>query len=403
MRRKSINKITSWCNNLRAILLTAFIFISISSVANAGTWDLEDPIPSGGSATLTITVTVDPGTGGSSITNIVTKTQDQTDTDATADDMTETITVNNDADIVVGKTVNDNTPDEGDTITFTVTVTNSGPAQVENLTVTDALPSGLTLVSAVPSVGTWTDPNWTITTLADGASATLTVTATVDAGTSGDIITNEVTHMQDQLDSDTTADDLTEAITVNNDADIVITKTVDNSTPSEGDTITFTVGITNSGPAQATNLVVTDAVPAGLTVTGATPTVGTWADPTWTIGTLNNGASASLTITATVDANTGGQTITNEVTHTQDQLDSDTTADDPSEAVTVSNDTDLVVTKTVDNSTPNEGDTVTYTITIQNNGPTQVNNLEIEDILPPGVTLVDPVNDVNPSQGTFTP
>ena len=68
--------------------------------------------------------------------------------------------------------------------------------------------------------------------------------------------------------------------------DLVIGKTVDNGTPNEGDTVTFTVTVTNSGPAQATNVSIDDVLPAGLTTGSITPSQGTYTAPTWTIGTL---------------------------------------------------------------------------------------------------------------------
>ncbi len=72
----------------------------------------------------------------------------------------------------------------------------------------------------------------------------------------------------------------------------------------------------------------------------------------WTIGTLNNGATATLNITATVDVGTSGSTITNTITVVSaDQTDSNTTADDPSEDIVVGNDADLVTGKTVNNGT----------------------------------------------------
>ncbi len=253
----------------------------------------------------------------------------------------------NDTDLVVTKTVDNGTPDEGDTVTFTVTVTNSGSVQVTNVSIDDVLPAGLTAGTITPSQGSFTAPTWTIGTIDSGANATLTIQATVDAGTAGSTITNMVTNVSlDQVDSDTTADDLSESITVGNATDLVITKIVDNGTPDEGDTVTFTVTVTNNGPAQASNVSIDDALPAGLTIGSVTPSTGTWTAPTWTIGTLADGASATLTIQATVNAGTAGSTITNTVTNvTLDQVDSNTTADDPSESVTVGNSTDLVIGK----------------------------------------------------------
>jgi uncharacterized repeat protein (TIGR01451 family) len=85
-------------------------------------------------------------------------------------------------------------------------------------------------------------------------------------------------------------------------ADLRIVKTVDNSTPNVGDTITFTVTVSNTSATNpATGVVVTDNIPDGYTVQSVSgPSVGTWVAPTWTIGTLAPGASETLGIRVTV-------------------------------------------------------------------------------------------------------
>src|SRR4029079_6418495 len=55
------------------------------------------------------------------------------------------------ADLRVTKTVDSPTPDVGDVVTFTVTLTDNGPDAATNVRVTDVLPSGLAFVSATPS------------------------------------------------------------------------------------------------------------------------------------------------------------------------------------------------------------------------------------------------------------
>lgn len=97
-------------------------------------------------------------------------------------------------------------------------------------------------------------------------------------------------------------------------ADLSITKTVNDNTPDAGQTITYTITVTNNGTDSATSVVVNDVLPGGLVLGTATPSVGSFSAPTWTVGTLANGASATLTITATVGAETFGQTITNTAT-----------------------------------------------------------------------------------------
>ena len=360
--------------------------------SGTGVWTIGT-LNNGATATLNITATVDVGTSGNTITNTITVVSaDQTDSNTTADDPSEDIVVGNDADLVTGKTVDNNAPNEGDTIIYTLTLTNNGPAQATNLSITDLLPAGITYVSD-DGAGAYASGTglWTIGTLNSGATATLNITATVDVGTSGNTIINTITVVSaDQTDSNTTPDDPSEDIVVGNDADLVTGKTVDNNAPNEGDTIIYTLTLTNNGPAQATNLSITDLLPAGVTYV-SDDGAGAYASGTglWTIGTLNSGATATLNITATVDAGTSGSTITNTVTNIiLDQTDSDATADDPSEDITVGNGADLVTGKTVDNGTPNEGDTIVYTLTLTNSGPNQATNLTLTDQLPAGVTYV---------------
>jgi uncharacterized repeat protein (TIGR01451 family) len=70
--------------------------------------------------------------------------------------------------------------------------------------------------------------------------------------------------------------------------------------------VTFTVTVNNTSAVNATNVVVTDLLPAGLTFVSATPSQGTYVAATglWTIGTVNANSSVTLTIIATVADNT---------------------------------------------------------------------------------------------------
>ena len=59
------------------------------------------------------------------------------------------------ADLALAKTVSDPTPNVGDTITYTITLTDNGPDNATSVQVTDLLPSGVSFVSATPSQGTY--------------------------------------------------------------------------------------------------------------------------------------------------------------------------------------------------------------------------------------------------------
>ncbi|MBU0677235.1 MAG: DUF11 domain-containing protein, partial [Verrucomicrobia bacterium] len=105
--------------------------------------------------------------------------------------------------------------------------------------------------------------------------------------------------------------------------DMIVGKTVDKLTPLEGETIRYTIKCWNNGPDYSTGSEVTDILPTGVMYVSHS-TAGTF-DPTtgvWQVGAVTKSGLGSLTITATVDPGTQGQTITNTATVTaSDQAD----------------------------------------------------------------------------------
>ncbi len=92
-------------------------------------------------------------------------------------------------------------------------------------------------------------------------------------------------------------------------ADLTVTASVDNPTPSIGDTVTFAITLINQGPNDATGVSVSVSLQSELSFQSATPSQGTYDGVTgiWTVGSIANGAAATLQITATV---TSAGTIT---------------------------------------------------------------------------------------------
>ena len=141
------------------------------------------------------------------------------------------------------KTVDNPTPAINTNVTFTVTLTNSGPNASAGVTVTDLLPAGLTLVSATPSVGTYSAGVWNVGTVANGATPTLVIVATVAGYTQ---ITNTATAGAttfDPVSANNSASAAVDAL----DANLSLTKTVNNVTPAINTDVTFTVTVTNNG------------------------------------------------------------------------------------------------------------------------------------------------------------
>jgi uncharacterized repeat protein (TIGR01451 family) len=97
----------------------------------------------------------------------------------------------------------------------------------------------------------------------------------------------------------------------------VKTRTVPAANPTAvGQTVTFQIVVTNSGPGPGVNAVLTDNLPAGMTYTTNSATQGSYNSTTgvWTIGRINNGASATLLLSGTVNSNQSGNTLTNTTT-----------------------------------------------------------------------------------------
>ena len=116
-------------------------------------------------------------------------------------------------------------------------------------------------------------------------------------------------------DSNTANNQMNCSITVPTDADIQVNQT-ETGTPQNNQPITYTITATNNGPDTANNIQITDQIPTGLGNITITPTTGTYNTTTgiWTIPTLTNGETETLTITATITATNG--TIINTATKT---------------------------------------------------------------------------------------
>ena len=187
----------------------------------------------------------------------------------------------------------------GDVLTYTITVTNTGNKTLTNIRVSDTTSSGLTLNPG-------TVLGVTIDSLAKGASETYTVAATVQASASGGSVTNTATATCGTLtDKDEVTTNVEPALTVNK------TVTSTNDKYVQGDTVTYSIAVTNNTNATLENITVTDNLPAGLTAVEGS-------EGPWTIASLNAGATSTpITVTATVTGNpTGETTVTNKATAT---------------------------------------------------------------------------------------
>ena len=301
----------------------------------------------------------------------------------------------------VTNSVDKTTANVGDTVTYTINITNTGSVNATDLMVTDDWPVGITYVSSSADKGSYDNSStiWTVGNLNTGASAKLTITATVAKRAGVTILDNMVRVSKvDQTDNEMPKQTANASFTVQS-ADLTITNTVDNAAPNQQGNINYTINLTNNGPADATGVVVYDALPQGVTYVSSNTNQGSYDSKSgnWTVGNVANGASAKLTVTASVDNGTGALEIDNLVVMAYaDQPDSNLNNNDATAVLKV-NGSDLALSNGEDNISPSVGATVTFTITLTNNGPLDDTGIIVTDIVPAGLTYLSSVAD----QGTY--
>lgn len=285
--------------------------------------------------------------------------------------------------VFVSKSASPHTPVGGESVTYTMMVKNNGPNVATGVEVSDDLPAGLTFGSSLPgsdcSSSDGTSVTCNIASLAKDEEATAQFTAIVEASASG-VLTNtaSVSHTGPQTEFDP-ANNLSnpESILIGG-VEVSLDASIDDNTPYTGQTVVYTVTLTNSGSATATDIEVTSLLPDGVTPLTADYTP-------WTVSSLTPGQMATLTIEAEVTATSGLLTATFEITSLgQQNISQETQATVTAGVQSV----DLAVSKSVSPLAAVEGEQVTFTVRVTNNGPNNASRIQIIDQLPAELVYV---------------
>jgi uncharacterized repeat protein (TIGR01451 family) len=371
------------------VLPAAVVFSGYGATTGAfsstsGVWDVGSMV-AGAAATLTITGTVNAGCGGDGVTNTASVTQmDRSDFNL-ADNTASAVFQVQSADLSVSKESDLSEQEEGSSILFTITVTNHGPDAASEIRITDPLPSGFSFVSANPSQGVYSNAVglWYLGALTNGGSAALEIDASAMVGSCGLTFTNTAAVDASSHEDPVAGNNSDSVVVLVSGADLALTKTVDNSTPNETSQVVYTLQLTNSGPSDVTGVSVSEPLTNGLTYLSSVPSQGSYNSTSgiWSVGAMALGDIAALELTAQVQTNTFGATITNTCRITAVDLLDPASANDEAEAVlTVSG---LQVSKTSDVSGEAQpGDVIAYTIVVSNLSAIAHTGIQIEDVLP---------------------
>jgi large repetitive protein len=368
---------------------------------------IDNPVPSEVTQIVNTATVADDGTNGTDPTPLNNTFTDTDSLDAAPDlEITKTDGVTN--------TV------PGDTLTYTLTIKNTGNQDSLNLKVEDTLPANVTYQSSSNSGSVASGKvTWPLFNLAAGQTVTRTVTIKIN-----DSIPSGVTQI---VNTATVADDGTngtEANTLNNTAedidtltaqpDLEVTKTNSQSAVSPDQTLTYQISIKNNGNQTATNVVVNETVPqnssyfeAGSSGWSCINTAPSGTNCQTIINSISAGGVQNLIFKIRVSASIA-QGIVN-FSNTITVADDGTNGTDPTPLNNTFTDTDsldaapdLEITKTdgVTNTVP--GDTLTYTLTIKNTGNQDSLNLKVEDTLPANVTYQSSSNSGSVASGKVT-
>ena len=303
------------------------------------------------------------------------------------------------ADITLTKTADPSTVVTGSNITYTLQALNHGPDAATNVKISDTLPANVSFVSATPTQGQCTGTTAIVCNLGSlNASASASVQVVVTA-VSGSSVTNSATVSSDIPDNkpgDNTSTVTTTVTTPN--ADLSLTETATPSPVTAGSNITYTLQISNHGPDTATNTLLSDTLPANVTLVSVTPSQGSCSGTTaivCNLGTVNASGGASVQVVAKVIS---GSSVTNSATVSSDIADSNP-ADNSATVTTAVNaaNADLSLTKaSIPTTAITVGQNFKYSLQVKNAGPGAAPNTTITDTLPAEVTFVS----ASPTQGS---
>lgn len=292
----------------------------------SGTGNLNASVnlPVGSSVTFVVNASVSPAATGNLVnTATVNVPVGITDPSLANNTATDTNTPVFNVNLQITKTDGAASYTPGSPVTYTIAVTNAGPANVSGATVTDNFPAVITSASwTCASTGGATCPPNGNGNLADtvnipvGGSLTYTVTAATNPAATTDLVnTASVSAPGGYTETDPSDNSATDVDTPGPAADLRITKTNNSTHYVASATKTYLIVVTNAGPSNVTGATVTDNFSANPNIAGASwicSSAGGAACTSSGSGDINDsvnlpaGSSVTYTVTANVSASPSG-------------------------------------------------------------------------------------------------
>ena len=314
------------------------------------------------------------------ITNIVSIKVDEYDSNTTNNDANNTIEVPPAIDIEVNINVNDKNPLFGESIVWNIMIKNNGPNNATEVKLNEILPYSVIFLNYNSTNGKYANGTWNLDFLEVGGVEYLNITTIVNKT---GIITNHINATAHEYDWNKLNNQDNTSINVLHVSDLSIEKNTNNPAPNYLDIIHWTIKVTNNGPNKASNVVVTDNLPAGVEFIKSNDD-SNYKNGKWNVGELENGESRILDITCRV-VSTG--LFTNHVIVDGGNYDPNLENNNANNTISVKSASELVISKKTSKSHYVVGDIVKYTIKVVNNGPDTASNVKISEILDKSLIL----------------
>lgn len=285
------------------------------------------------------------------------------------------INVNPSADLAVEILVNDTNPKFNSLVKWTLRVTNNGPDEATGVVVCDLLSKDLIYLS---STGNYDVKSglWNIETLESGKSVSIDIVTLVNKTGK---IANDASVSGKEYDWNLSNNYDNKSIAVDVCADLVIKKLVNDTNPKFNSLVEWTLRVTNNGPDTATGVVVCDILPEGLI------SIDKSFNGTWNVGKLLNNQTKELTIICLV--NKTGKLV-NIADIAGNEYDCNLTNNIVNKSIEVAQSADLFVKKYVNNTSPDFGEIIKWSVVVSNNGPDIATNVQVNDLLDGGLIFV---------------
>lgn len=285
------------------------------------------------------------------------------------------INVNPSADLAVEILVNDTNPKFNSLVKWTLRVTNNGPDEATGVVVCDLLSKDLIYLS---STGNYDVKSglWNIETLESGKSVSIDIVTLVNKTGK---IANDASVSGKEYDWNLSNNYDNKSIAVDVCADLAIKKLVNDTNPKFNSLVEWTLRVTNNGPDTATGVVVCDILPEGLI------SIDKSFNGTWNVGKLLNNQTKELTIICLV--NKTGKLV-NIADIAGNEYDCNLTNNIVNKSIEVAQSVDLFVKKYVNNTSPDFGEIIKWSVVVSNNGPDIATNVQVNDLLDDGLIFV---------------